>query len=66
MRDIGCLQRAVRVVQVRRPLEAGAPLGRRRVVEVVRMKLPAQRPEPLLEVRQRRGSACAAGPRNAK
>ena len=29
-------QRAIRVVQIRRPLEAGAPLGRRRVVEVVR------------------------------
>ena len=55
------LQRPVGVVQVRRPLEAGAPLGRRRVVEVVGMELAAQRAEALLEIARRRGSACAAG-----
>ena len=49
-RAIGCLQRPVGVVQVRRPLEARPPLGRRRVVEVVGMKLAAERPEPLLEL----------------
>ena len=55
------LQRPIRVVQVRRPLEARASLSRRRVVEVVRMKLPAQRPEPLLRDRPTRRSASAAG-----
>ena len=51
MRATGCLQRPVGVVQIRRPLEAGAPLGRRRVVEIVGMKLPAERAEALLEIR---------------
>src|SRR5207302_4743648 len=35
-------QRSIRVVQVRRSLEAGAPLGRRRVVEIIRMELAAE------------------------
>ena len=44
-------QRAIGVVQTRRSLEARAALGRRRVVEIVRMKLAAERPETPLEIR---------------
>src|SRR5262249_21283527 len=38
------------VVQVRRPLQTGAPLGRAGVVKIVRMKLAADRPEAPLEI----------------
>src|SRR5262249_60529705 len=44
------LQRPIRVVQIRRSLEARAAFGRGRVEEVVRMELTAQAAEPLLEV----------------
>ena len=46
-------QRAIRVVEIRRALEAGQPLGWRRVVVVVGMKLTAQIAEAPLEVRRR-------------
>ena len=49
-RAIGCLQRPVRVVQVRRTLERSPAARRRRVVEVVRVKLAAQR----------RGTGCSS------
>ena len=60
-RATGCLQRPVRVVQVRRALEARAPFGRRRVVEVVRVKLAAERRGTAARAPRDRGSACAAG-----
>ncbi len=44
------LQGPIRVVQIRRALETRAAFRRRRVEEVVRMKLPAQAAEPLLEI----------------
>src|SRR5688500_5647250 len=44
-------QRPVRVIEVRRALEAGQPLGRGRVVEVVRVKLAAEIAEPALQIR---------------
>src|SRR5262245_5230636 len=43
-------ERAIRVVQVRRSFEARSTLGWRRVVEVVRMELPAQVAEAPLEI----------------
>src|SRR6187455_1482123 len=44
-------QRAIRVVQIRRPLQTCEPFRRRRVVEIVRVKLAAQIAEPSLELR---------------
>src|SRR4051812_41182480 len=44
------LERPIRVVQVRRPLEAGAPFGRGRIVEVIRMELAAEGAEARFEV----------------
>src|SRR5437764_1345773 len=44
------LERPIRVVQVRGSLEARAPFGRRRIVEIIRMVLPAERPVPLFEI----------------
>src|SRR6187402_873072 len=46
------LQRAVRIVQIRGALEAGTPLAGCRVVEVVRVELPAERAKTLLEERR--------------
>src|SRR5262249_13291723 len=46
------LERPIRVVQIRRTLEAGAALGRRRVVEVVRVELAAQIAEATFEGRR--------------
>src|SRR6185436_17507025 len=45
------LDRTIRVVEVRRALQAREALRRRRVIEVIRMKLAAERPEVLLEHR---------------
>src|SRR6187551_1952512 len=47
----GIAQRAIRVVQIRRPLQACEPFRGRRVVEIVRVKLAAQIAEPSLELR---------------
>src|SRR5207247_9488761 len=44
------LQGAIRVVQIGRALEAREAFGRRRVVEVFRMKLAAQLAEAPLEI----------------
>jgi len=44
------LQGAIRVVQIRRSLEAREPFGRRGVVVVVGMKLAAQLAKALLEI----------------
>src|SRR5207253_6202077 len=44
------LQRPIRVVQVRRALQAGAPFGRSRVVEVIGVELAAEGAEALFEV----------------
>ena len=46
----GMAERSIRVVQVRRLLQARAPLGRGGVVEVIGMKLPAERAIALFEV----------------
>src|SRR5262249_13019307 len=46
----GILQCSVGIVEIRGPLEARPTLGRRRVVEVVGMKLPAQRAVALFEI----------------
>src|SRR5262245_17108328 len=43
-------QRAIRVVQIRRPLEARDALRGSGVVEIVWMKLPAQVAKPSLEI----------------
>ena len=43
-------KRAIRVVQVRAALETGQALGRRRIVEKIRMKLAAERSESPLQI----------------
>src|SRR3954463_2149022 len=46
----GISQRAVCVIEIRGPFEAGKPLGRRCVVVVVRMKFAAESAELALEL----------------
>ena len=46
----GIAERAISVVQIRRLLQAGSPLGGCRIVEVVGMKLPTERAIALFEI----------------